>query len=109
MTVPLLALLLPQGALAQQQQRVVVIPADAGVVIAARGQAQPRSTLGAAPSAAALQRSRARPSAPLLDLPDGILGAPAPALLPLIAAGIVAATLAANQGQGGNAAPARTR
>lgn len=90
-----------------QQQRVVVVPADAQVVIAARGQAQPRIAMAAAPNAAALARSRAyRPAEGGMD---DILGLAAPALLPLIAAGIVAATLPTGRGQGGSTAPVRTR
>ena len=103
--IPFLALL---AAPAQaQQQRVIVVPADAQVVIAARGQAQPRTAMAAAPNAAALARSRAyRPAGFGMD---DILGVPAPALLPLLAAGIVAATMAARGGQGASAAPVRTR
>lgn len=91
---------------APAQQRVVVVPADADVVIAARGQPQPRPGLTAAPSPRALSRSRAAP--PRSPGWDEIMGMPALPLLPLVAAGIVAATLGGSAGQSG-AAPARTR
>lgn len=94
----------PVQALAQQQQRIVVVPADAAVVIAARGQRQPRAAMAPPPSQAALARSRAR-TAPA-DQPDEIMGAAAIALVPMIAAGVLAATLGGGEGQ---ASPATVR
>ena len=93
------------GALAQQ--RVVVVPADAEVVIAARGHRQPRTTMAPAPSPAALARSRAR--APARDVPDRIMQSPVPLLLPMILAGVLAATLGGGGSGQGPAAPVRTR
>ena len=93
---------------AAAQQRVVVVPAGAGVVIAARGQTQPHSVLAPAPSTAALARSR---GAPGFGGSDAIMDSPVPALLPLILAGVLAAVLGNGGGGGGGspAAPVRTR
>lgn len=93
---------------AAQQQRVIVVPADAQVVIAARGQVQPRAAMTRPPSQAALARSRA--SRPPDTQIDDIMALGQSALLPLIAGGIVAALLVPGQGsRGGIAAPAATR
>lgn len=93
---------------AAAQQRVVVVPGEPGVVIAARGRAQPHSVLAPAPSTAALARSR---GAPGFAGSDAITDGPAPALLPLILAGVLAAVLGngGSSGGGSPAAPVRTR
>ena len=94
------ALALPDAALAQHQP--VVVPAEASVVIPARGAAQ----LGQAPAVRRVRRSYSLPAAP-----------PEPAVSPLLvalplgaAAALVAATLAGgSSGGGGISAPSRTR
>ncbi|MBW8269094.1 hypothetical protein [Caldovatus aquaticus] len=110
---PALALLLP-GATAAQQLGTVVVPAEAQVVIAARGAPQPRLAPRPAPVAppGGMPGGRA-PSwlfEPAYDeLTSGMTTGQA--LLPFAAAAALAATLgngAPGRG-GGTTAPARTR
>ncbi|KAA2213217.1 hypothetical protein [Teichococcus oryzae] len=98
-----LALLTP--GLAQAQLRSLIVPADAGVAVAARGQAQPR--LVAPP--AALQLPADEGPAPL-QLPAGGQGLAAPLglVLPLAAGALLGAGLSQGGGSGGGS-PVRTR
>ena len=111
---PILALvLLAPGPAPAQQLGTIVVPQDAGVVIAARGAPQPR--LAPRPTTAA---PRVAPSAPARSSPfeppedDLTLGTAGQVLLPLAAAAALAATLSsslAGRGGGGSAAPVSTR
>jgi hypothetical protein len=98
-----LAVLLP--AATQAQLRSLVVPADAGVAVAARGQVQPR--LVAPP--AALLAPLDEPPAPV-QLPAGGQGLAAPLgmVLPLAAGALLGAGLSQGGGAGGGS-PVRTR
>ena len=100
----------PAGAGAQQL-RTLVVPADTAVAIAARGAAQPRLAArpGPARHADAHRASRAAMFEPEATDP---LTAAGPAVLPLIAASALAATLGGGGGTISNTAtvaPTRTR
>jgi hypothetical protein len=96
----MVALALPEAALAQHQP--VVVPAEASVVIPARGAAP----LGQPPAVRRVRRSYSLPVAP--PQPDV---SPLLVALPLgAAAALLAATLSSgNGGGGGVSAPSRTR
>jgi hypothetical protein len=94
--------------LARAQLRSLPVPADAGVVVAARGQAQPR-----------LVAPPARPAAPQVEapapvqLPSGGMGLSAPLglLLPAAAGALLGGALAGggSGGSSGTSGLARTR
>ncbi|MFC3124095.1 hypothetical protein ACFOD4_03405 [Pseudoroseomonas globiformis] len=99
-------LVLPPAA--QAQLRSVVVPADSGVAVAARGQPQPK--LVAPP--AALAMDTAEPPAPVQLAPGGQgLMAPLGIVLPLAAGALLGGGLARGSGGGdaAGAAPTRTR
>jgi hypothetical protein len=105
LTVAVLAL---APGLARAQLRSLPVPADAGVVVAARGQAQPR-----------LVAPPARPAAPQVEapapvqLPPGGMGLSAPLglLLPAAAGALLGGALAGggSGGSSGTSGLARTR
>jgi hypothetical protein len=105
---PLLALLAPAGAAAQQLPTLVV-PAETEVAIAARGMPQPRlaprsAATASPPSAVGWTQSS------LFEPPDEPgLAATGQSLLSAAAAAALAATFGTGGGRGATAAPARTR
>ncbi|MBI0435247.1 hypothetical protein [Roseomonas sp. KE0001] len=102
--VPAALLALPPG-VAQAQLRSLAVPAEAGLVVAARGQSQPRLV---APPAAVAAPAMAEEPAPVQLEPGGLgLAGPVGIVLPLVA-GALLGVGAAGQGSGG-AAPVRTR
>ncbi|MDJ0390844.1 hypothetical protein QMO56_22260 [Roseomonas sp. E05] len=99
-----MALLLPAGG-ARAQLRSLSVPAGAGVVVAPRGQAQPRLVR----PPAALSDAAAEAPAPL-QLPAGGQGLAAPLglILPM-AAGALLGVGVAGGGSGSSSGPVRTR
>jgi hypothetical protein len=113
MPLALIALLLP-ALPAMAQQRVVVVPASAEVVIPPRGADGPPLVRAPRPRIPAPGQSAGQPmTRPMLEAGGGSagLGLAAPALiaLPLIAAAYLAGTVPGNSGSSSTSAPARTR
>jgi hypothetical protein len=106
---PLLILAVPMAPGAQQLPTVVV-PLEAGVAIAARGQAQPR--LAARPAArrpAAASRGVRSPSPFEAESAADPLTAAGPATLPLLGAAALAAAFGGGGSGSGTGAVATTR
>lgn len=109
-------LALPAGAMAQL--RSVTVPAESGVVVPPRGQAQPRLVAPPTARAAAPQAAAEAAEGPApVQLPAGGTGLAGPlgAVLPLAAAALLGGSLAGGGSGGGGAtatttglAPART-
>jgi len=99
-----LVLLLPASG-ARAQLRSLSVPAEAGVVVAARGQAQPRLVR----PPAALSEAALEEPAPL-QLPAGGQGLAAPLglILPMAAGALLGAGVAGG-GSGSGSGPVRTR
>lgn len=100
---------------AAAQQRVVVVPAGADIVIPPRGVDGPPLVRAPRPRIPPPGQAAAQPMArPMLEAGGGSaagLGLAAPGLiaLPLIAAAVLAGTVPGNSSSSGTSAPARTR